>query len=163
MLVNEHVYQMDAHVRCFLIQLEEAAIISLSQCFPNLEGMNYTRIFLLLGSQLLHHPKCLHLHAAEDLVKNLVCEEFNKVAFNLLLVHVMQLCLALIELVKVSHLKCNPRMCLVYLHGERVLDSLDSQVLAHRSELLIDVPVVSLASSTFCSSVSAITAAPLQA
>jgi hypothetical protein len=56
----------------------------------------------------------------------------------------MQLCLALIELVKVSHLKRNPRMRLIYLHGERVLDSLDSQVLAHRSELLINVPVVSL-------------------
>lgn len=158
MLVDEHVYQMYAHVWRLLIQFEEPAIISLSQCFPDLESMNYAWVFLLFGSEFLHHSERLHLHTAKNLVKNLVREEFlqkklsiinlvftyDKVALNLLLVHVMQLRLALVELVEVRHLKRNPRMRLVYLDGEWVLDSLDRQVLPHRSELLINIAIVRL-------------------
>ena len=76
MFVNEYVNEVHAHVRRLLVELEEATVIALRQGLPHVQGMDHAWVFLLLGSQLLHHPKCLHLHAAENLVKNLVCEEF---------------------------------------------------------------------------------------
>ena len=56
----------------------------------------------------------------------------------------MELGLALVKLVQVCHLKSYAGVGLVNFHGQRILDSLYGEVLAHRAELLVYVTVVSL-------------------
>ena len=107
--------------------------------------MLYAGFLLLLWSKLHHCSHGLHLHFAENLVKDFVSKELHLVAtFNFHLVHVLELGLALVELVKVRHLKSNTGMSLVNLYAQGVLDALDSQILAHRPKLLIDVAIVGL-------------------
>jgi hypothetical protein len=99
---------------------------------------------LLLESELAHHPHRLHFHFAEDLVEEFVGQKLNLVAtLNIHLVHVLELSLALVELVQVCHLQSYAGMRLINFDAQRVLDALDRQVLAHRPELLVYVPVIS--------------------
>ena len=72
MFVNEYVNEVHAHVRRLLVELEAATVIALRQGLPHVQGMDHAWVFLLLGSQLLHHSERLHFHAAEDLVQDLV-------------------------------------------------------------------------------------------
>ena len=79
MFVNEYVDEVHTHVRCLLIELEEAAVIALGQGLPHVQGMDDARVFLLLCCQLLHHSECLHFHSTKDLIQDLVSQEFLQV------------------------------------------------------------------------------------
>jgi len=64
--------------------------------------MNDGLLLLFMGSELFHYSQSFHLHAAEDLVKNLISQELYLAAsFHFALVQVVQLSLALVELVQV--------------------------------------------------------------
>jgi hypothetical protein len=81
---------------------------------------------LLLVSELLHHSQSFHLHAAEDLVQDLVRQKLNLTSsFDFAFVEVVQLSLALVELIKVSLLEGNACVGLVDPDCKVVLNTLN--------------------------------------
>lgn len=94
----------------------------------------------------------LELHPTEGLVKDLVCDEFlfgvmRELTYDMVAVadleavQVVQLSLALVELIQVRHLQGDPSVGLVHQHCQVVLDALHRHVLPDRPQLVIDVPV----------------------
>lgn len=68
---------------------------------------------------------------------------YNTISFETKLVKVFKLSLALVKLVEVGLGQSDARMCLVNFHTEVVLDPLNCQILPQRTELIIDVQIVS--------------------
>ena len=64
--------------------------------------MRNAGLFFFFRGELAHDSHGLHLHFAQDLIKDFVCQKLNLgSALNFHSVHVLQLSLALVELVKV--------------------------------------------------------------
>lgn len=82
-------------------------------------------LFDLLLCEVLEHPQCFSLHLTEHIVQHFVSKEFlnqinvshpyNSVSWNVESVQVVQLGLALVELVQICILESNPGMTLVDL------------------------------------------------
>jgi len=142
-LLDKNIHQVHSHVGCFLIQLKESTVVRLHKSFPDRECVLDLLLLLLAVSERLHHPECLCLHPDENLIQNFVSKEFNLVTLYVFLVQVLQLSLALVELVKVRILERNAGMGFVNIYRQLVLNLLDGQVLPDRSKLLVNVPVVS--------------------
>lgn len=81
----------------------------------------------------------------------LILEEgfYNSMTQDAISIKIMQLSLTLVELIQICSFKTYSSMWLInlktfkfwliYLHSEFVLDSLDCQILSHRTELLVNV------------------------
>jgi len=143
-LLHEGLHQEAIHVGRVLVELEELPVVAQREGLAHLEGVVDALLLLLVLAQFLQRAQRLRLQSDEDLVEQFVGEELDARPLDLALEKVVQLRLALVELVQVRLLQGDARVCLIDLHGRRGLDALHSQVLPHRAELLVDVAVVGL-------------------
>ena len=114
MLVDKNAHQKSTHVWCVFVKFEKPSIIACGKRLSNLQCMNDPFLFLLLVCKFPESSQNFHFHLAQNLIKNFVRKKF--VIISTLYIHfvnIVKLSLALIELIKVSHLESNPSMSFI--------------------------------------------------
>jgi hypothetical protein len=99
--VKESFHQEFGQLWSFLIKTEKAAVVALRDGLVNLQGVSHFRVTLFIGSEEAKGFKDFDEISNKDLIEQLVAQEFNSGTRYPLFEKFVELCLALVELVKV--------------------------------------------------------------